>query len=523
MLLTSKGATWQTPSSSSTGRINVADYGAVADGVLYPGGTATTSSTTFTDTLNRFTPAMVGKVISIRGTSVVTWGVCRVHTTTIAAYVNAGEITLTTAPPAEPTFPSWAGVNPAHYTGTFFYIGTDNTAAFSAAAQAAPSQFSTQPSKVEHAPLSIVDVPAGTYLLLNSVDTGGRHVIWNMQTGAVCAAIDNLTGRIESAGTKVGGRHHGTHDYSCSFAVLTGNLEYPLQGAGVSCYTDPAQLSLYASRDSVGFYTQNTAQPPSITVASATFTATTMIPATPLTTEQVKLLRKGMIIDTGHTTKYSGLITGWAGNGASVTVSAWYLSSGVLAGPSTPPGSYTCYVNPQTSIWGHNTNVIMPSDGYATQMQGYELGLANNKLDAAMCLGFDVVQFGAYKPTSAFSARTAVSVGYANVFTAYAPSDYAFVSDGATTRAFYSKGSCTHHFYSTNFNVLGSTGAITSSASITAPIHYSGAVSWRSGAGTPEGVVAAPVGSLFTRTDGGTSTTLYVKESGASNTGWVAK
>lgn len=50
-----------------------------------------------------------------------------------------------------------------------------------------------------------------------------------------------------------------------------------------------------------------------------------------------------------------------------------------------------------------------------------------------------------------------------------------------------------------------------------------GAVIWTSGTGTPEGVVVAPVGSLFTRTDGGAGTTLYCKESGAGNTGWVAK
>lgn len=50
-----------------------------------------------------------------------------------------------------------------------------------------------------------------------------------------------------------------------------------------------------------------------------------------------------------------------------------------------------------------------------------------------------------------------------------------------------------------------------------------GAVIWTSGSGTPEGAVTAPVGSLFTRTDGGANTTLYVKESGSSNTGWVAK
>lgn len=45
----------------------------------------------------------------------------------------------------------------------------------------------------------------------------------------------------------------------------------------------------------------------------------------------------------------------------------------------------------------------------------------------------------------------------------------------------------------------------------------------RRGAGTPEGAVTAPVGAVFVRSDGGASTTLYVKESGTGNTGWVAK
>lgn len=41
--------------------------------------------------------------------------------------------------------------------------------------------------------------------------------------------------------------------------------------------------------------------------------------------------------------------------------------------------------------------------------------------------------------------------------------------------------------------------------------------------GSPEGIVTAKVGSLYCRTDGGAGTTLYVKESGTGNTGWVAK
>ena len=43
------------------------------------------------------------------------------------------------------------------------------------------------------------------------------------------------------------------------------------------------------------------------------------------------------------------------------------------------------------------------------------------------------------------------------------------------------------------------------------------------GAGSPEGSITAGKGSLYQRTDGGANTSLYVKESGTGNTGWVAK
>ena len=43
------------------------------------------------------------------------------------------------------------------------------------------------------------------------------------------------------------------------------------------------------------------------------------------------------------------------------------------------------------------------------------------------------------------------------------------------------------------------------------------------GEGSPEGALAAPVGSLYLRTDGGTGFTFHVKETGTGATGWVAK
>lgn len=50
-----------------------------------------------------------------------------------------------------------------------------------------------------------------------------------------------------------------------------------------------------------------------------------------------------------------------------------------------------------------------------------------------------------------------------------------------------------------------------------------GEIKFNIGTGTPEGVLTAAVGSLYLRSNGGAGTTLYVKESGTGNTGWVAK
>lgn len=48
-------------------------------------------------------------------------------------------------------------------------------------------------------------------------------------------------------------------------------------------------------------------------------------------------------------------------------------------------------------------------------------------------------------------------------------------------------------------------------------------VFWAAGTGSPEGVLVGNVGSLYSRLDGASNTTLYVKESGTGTTGWAAK
>jgi hypothetical protein len=48
-------------------------------------------------------------------------------------------------------------------------------------------------------------------------------------------------------------------------------------------------------------------------------------------------------------------------------------------------------------------------------------------------------------------------------------------------------------------------------------------VSMTTGTGSPENVLTASPGSLYLNFSGGAGTTLYVKESGTGNTGWVGK
>jgi hypothetical protein len=101
-------------------------------------------------------------------------------------------------------------------------------------------------------------------------------------------------------------------------------------------------------------------------------------------------------------------------------------------------------------------------------------------------------------------------------------SELIFSTNGSTERGRWESGG-TLRPTGNNTQDLGASGtrwANTYSANVRPG---AGAVIWTSGTGTPEGVVTAPVGSLFTRTDGGAATTLYVKETGAGNTGWVGK
>ncbi len=77
-----------------------------------------------------------------------------------------------------------------------------------------------------------------------------------------------------------------------------------------------------------------------------------------------------------------------------------------------------------------------------------------------------------------------------------------------------------------NFQVRSATASdrVSATAYVTPVIELgSTSIQVTCGAGSPESVVTAPTGSLYLRQGGGAAATLYVKETGVGNTGWIAK
>ena len=291
---------------------------------------------------------------------------------------------------------------------------TDNTTAFSNAAQARAGETTFDDKGIVRAPGVFVTVPDGVYALSSLVDTGGRDVIWILDRGARVLNTENLNGEVLRQGQRIMQSPFGNEDNATGFAVRLypngSNFNDAAEVLGVANETD---ISVYTDRDAVAMFADVYAPPPTLTLTNATYTATTVVPASAISAANLKLLRKGMIIDTAHSpTKFSGFITDWAANGTSITVEGWYLADGTVQSASTPTGTVTAYVNPFTKVWAHNANVIMNSSSHADAMSGFELGLLDNKADSTAAhggshyvWGFDAVNLGTYKIESFFIAR----------------------------------------------------------------------------------------------------------------------
>ena len=229
---------------------------------------------------------------------------------------------------------------------------TDNTSAFSAAAQARTGNVTFTDSGILRANSVFVTIPDGNYLLSSRVDTGGRDVVWVLDRGARIINTQHLNGELLRQSQRIMQVPFGNEDNATGFAVRLYPSGFDFNDAAeVLGVQNESDISIYTDRDAVSVFADVYAPPPTLTLAGATYTATTVVPASPISANDVKLLRKGMLIDTAHSpTKYSGFVTDWNANGTSITVEGWYLANGTAQSASTPPGSATAYVNPFTKV-----------------------------------------------------------------------------------------------------------------------------------------------------------------------------
>jgi len=224
--------------------------------------------------------------------------------------------------------------------------------------------------------------------------------------------------------------------------------------------------------------------------------------------------------------------TDWFGVNTTITL------AGTGGYDSTVSGSSTVLdftgTGDASSLIGHNFIVRNNSAGGGTvdQLVGIQISALSQHDNAGLtgsCVGiFSFASSHGGNITTLYSGKFGVDIGFGNVTDAAAVHISSPAFEGGTTGvatalygifiedqtpggaqnlnpwAVYSAGG--KSFYRDGFVLDTDSGPI-----------------WKSGSGSPEGAVSAPVGSLWTRTDGGTSTTLYVKESGSGNTGWVAK
>lgn len=154
------GAPMSTLAPQRSGQIEVTDslYGAVGDAVALTDATMRAGSAICTSASNPFNASMVGKTIIVAGAG----SAGKKLQATVVSYQGSGQITLSIAASAASTVYGGPNVNAI--------IGTDNSAAFAAAFNAASGAASMVDSnRRRYQPVDSVFMPGGNYLVMTGV------------------------------------------------------------------------------------------------------------------------------------------------------------------------------------------------------------------------------------------------------------------------------------------------------------------------------------------------------------------
>tara|TARA_R110000796_G_scaffold152325_1_gene268831 strand:- start:4 stop:909 length:906 start_codon:yes stop_codon:yes gene_type:complete len=202
-------------------------------------------------------------------------------------------------------------------------------------------------------------------------------------------------------------------------------------------------------------------------------------------------------------------------------------SSGQAATLKTPSGTGISVANGGTALLVcDGTNVVIPS---ATLENVLDAGNSTSGKDIVVSAGDDVT----------FSDSSKAIFGNGSDLQIYHDEDNSYISDAGTGSLFIlgfdiqmgNVGGANNFVMDVDgaIDLKHGSGALaisTSATGVDLPAGKAikvGTPSIYSGSGTPESTITAVPGSLYMNSAGGENTSLYVKESGTGNTGWVAK
>lgn len=346
---------------------------------------------------------------------------------------------------------------------------TDDSTAFSNAVKAAPALVNidgVEGTNIGRAEMCQVIVPPGTYNIANVVDTNNRQVLYIVDQAAKFTSGSNakLNGELLRPGQfNINSYKHGSTDYSCTYAIRANVGASAGLGGGdgtnaeVLGVANISELATYTDRDSVALYVDNENAQALLNVNSVSgYTGTSVTMSSAPSADVLKRYRKGMIIDTKHSTPWVGVVDSWSSNGQVINIQGGWYRYG-QSSTSTPTGT-TGFAIGFKKIWAHNANVHLYANGFAEKACGFELGVRNYKQNSANELsnvnyrvwGFDAINLGGSTGKmgqAAFIAR----VSHANAgwntgfaawetttgFTAYNTVDNGFQSKDSSGNVYY--------------------------------------------------------------------------------------
>ena len=176
----------------------------------------------------------------------------------------------------------------------------------------------------------------------------------------------------------------GCYESASSLSVLTNNDEGRPQVLGISPETDYV-LATYTARDSVSIYSSITANEKlSFNYNVNHYTVNSVV----LNDDISKSIKVGMIIDTKHSPKFSGMISDIDVENKIIYVYNWYQEGNTNKG-QIPSNDFGIIVNPVTTIWNINTNLHTPKSDKPIGGIVAELDIINDS-DDNIVKGIDI-------------------------------------------------------------------------------------------------------------------------------------